>query len=393
MFLFSLSALFNPAPIFLVPLPLLVHSFIHNHYHLTLNCLLPLYYCVRLPQVANHDFVYGAAPSVEAAARACGDAALSFSRHPRLASEGDPPLELGRPLAVQLLVAGCEPPRRGCANPSANTVRPLSGGSSEGNKDMKTDGCGGDSATPTNTAPPAPLQPPPPTGALYSVAPTGAVSRWHAKAIGSGAKEADRFLGRWLQRRVHTREEVATTTTKSSSTSSGNLGSISFQNREKLNQPAPSNSEPDESPEQELLENEEATATSAEKDADAKGTAASSTDIATREEAAASAAARLRMGTLPPSECEACRAAIAAVLRHLKEQSSDPDAEADEIEVGNSDAKPTAGTGDEEATTSQDFLPKLTVVDVARVEVAVARPSGFRVLSSSEIVALLGLNN
>lgn len=340
--------------------------------------------------------MYGAAPSVEAAARACGDAALSFSRHPRLASEGDPPLELGRPLAVQLLVAGCDRTRRHYANP-ANTVQSSNSGktstgratcdgsssSSDSSDNAHRDSRDDESAT-NPLPPPSPLQPPPPAGALYSVAPTGAVSRWHAKAIGSGAKEADLFLGRWLQRRAQAWEDggaMAAATTSVGSSGSNTRQSSSVQEELSFNQPAQSTSIPDEPAGSKSQQENEA-----------------NMDVASIEEAAASAAARLRMGLPPPSECEACHAAIAAVLSHLEEQSSVDDGDVSGIEGGNGASKPAvdtgaADTGEASAAALRGFLPKLTAVDVARVEVAVARPSGFQLLPQSEIVALLKLND
>lgn len=122
-------------------------------------------------------------------------------------------------------------------------------------------------------------------------------------------------------------------------------------------------------------------------------------DIPSIEEAAASAAARLRVGLPPPSECDACRIAIATVLRQLEEQSSDDDADVSGIEGDYGASKPVvettgaADTGEASAAALRGFLPKLTALDVARVEVAVARPSGFQVLPQSEIVALLKLND
>lgn len=310
--------------------------------------------------MANHEFVFGAPPSVEAAARACGDAASSFSRHPRLQAEGDPVLlDLGRPLGVQLLVAGCDPPRR----------RPGVGPAPPPVRASASSFSGGGAAA-------APLLP---SGALYSVAPTGAVARWRAKAVGSGAADADRFLARWLQRRANawplpTDDDAATSLHPAASNAA--LGeSLAFAPAAAPSEAAAASEAAEESP--------------------------SPWAVAAAEEAAASAAARRRAGARPPSEREACRAAVAAVLRSLRAEDysdADDDDEAHDEAAANqstADAAPNHEAAAAAARQQRGWLdlahPALTAADAARVEVAVARPSGFRVLRPSEVVALLGL--
>jgi hypothetical protein len=213
------------------------------------------------------------------------------------------------------------------------------------------------------------------------------VARWRAKAVGSGAADADRFLARWLQRRANawplpTDDDAATSLHPAASNAA--LGeSLAFAPAAAPSEAAAASEAAEESP--------------------------SPWAVAAAEEAAASAAARRRAGARPPSEREACRAAVAAVLRSLRAEDysdADDDDEAhdeahgeahDEAAANQStaDAAPNHEAAAAAARQQRGWLdlahPALTAADAARVEVAVARPSGFRVLRPSEVVALLGL--
>ena len=201
----------------------------------------------RPPQIANHWFTYGGGPSVAAVARELGEAALSFSNHPR--SEVGPkrasrerPVPRGLPLilacfcvdhidgadwclwrvCVRVFVCACGGGTWPCSiqEPSLKLSRPLA-------SHLLVAGC--DAGGCEDVA-----------GQLFHLSPTGAVGRWKAKvgwerdfiifnlalwvemgpiatnapslravlrllnfqAVGAGSASVDKWLAHWLETRA-----------------------------------------------------------------------------------------------------------------------------------------------------------------------------------------------